>query len=200
VSHQKVDVRRARQGLARLDALLEAYPELREPDAQARLTAWLEEEQRAMTDYAEKTRARVQRMRERRKQAGWLQYELWLDPASAALIDQLKQPGESLSGMVQRALQALAQASVRQNVVTSNDTSKTNGNVTSNAQVRTLSQQQRKAALLPRLLEMKAQGLSLQKIVDQLTREGIQTLTGDGQWHKRTIGKLLAKTQDDRIT
>jgi hypothetical protein len=44
MSGRRLDLPRVRQGLARLDALLEAHPELREPDAQARLTAWLEEE------------------------------------------------------------------------------------------------------------------------------------------------------------
>lgn len=44
MSGQGLDLPRVRQGLATLDALLEAHPELREPDAQARLTAWLEEE------------------------------------------------------------------------------------------------------------------------------------------------------------
>jgi hypothetical protein len=37
---RRLDLARVRQGLATLDALLEAHPELCEPDAQARLTAW----------------------------------------------------------------------------------------------------------------------------------------------------------------
>jgi hypothetical protein len=44
MSGQRLDLPRIRQGFATLDALLEAHPELREPDAQARLMAWLEEE------------------------------------------------------------------------------------------------------------------------------------------------------------
>jgi hypothetical protein len=44
MSGQDLDLPRVRQGLATLDTLLEAHPELREPDAQTRLTAWLEEE------------------------------------------------------------------------------------------------------------------------------------------------------------
>ena len=44
-----MDLRRVQQGLARLDALLKVHPELREPEAQARLTAWLAQEQRPMT-------------------------------------------------------------------------------------------------------------------------------------------------------
>jgi hypothetical protein len=44
MSGRRLDLSRVWRGLAALDALLEAHPELREPDAQARLTAWLEEE------------------------------------------------------------------------------------------------------------------------------------------------------------
>jgi hypothetical protein len=54
-----------------------------------------------------KARARVQRLRERRKQAGWQPYELWLPPDTAAVLAQLKQPGESLHDVVCRALLAL---------------------------------------------------------------------------------------------
>jgi hypothetical protein len=54
-----------------------------------------------------KARARVQRLRERRKQAGWQPYELWLPPDTAAVLAQLKQPGESLHDVVHRALLAL---------------------------------------------------------------------------------------------
>jgi DNA-binding MarR family transcriptional regulator len=48
MSPRLIDFRRVRKGLARLQALVDAYPELREPEAQARLMAWLaaEEEQR----------------------------------------------------------------------------------------------------------------------------------------------------------
>jgi hypothetical protein len=113
MSPRPIDLTRAKAGLARLDALLEAHPELREPEAQARLTAWLEEEQRGMRARKGKqtgdvkTRARVQRLRERRKQTGWVQHELWLDPESAARSAKLRQPAESLTDVVRRALRAL---------------------------------------------------------------------------------------------
>jgi hypothetical protein len=55
----------------------------------------------------EKARARVQRMRERRKQAGWQPYELWLPPNSAALLAELKAPGEAVHDTIGRALRAL---------------------------------------------------------------------------------------------
>ena len=50
-----LDLAQVRHSLARLDALLAAHPELRSPDAQARLTAWLREEhQRPMDRHKEK--------------------------------------------------------------------------------------------------------------------------------------------------
>lgn len=110
MSPRSIDLQRAR---VRLEALVDAYPELREPEAQARLTAWLEKEQRTMTGRKGKPKgdttagARMQRMRERRKQAGWQPYELWLPPDTAAVLAQLKQPGESLHDVVHRALLAL---------------------------------------------------------------------------------------------
>jgi hypothetical protein len=45
VSGRKINLQPVRDGLARLDALVEAYPELRSPEARARMAAWLEEEQ-----------------------------------------------------------------------------------------------------------------------------------------------------------
>jgi hypothetical protein len=113
MSPRPIDLIRAKAGLGRLDALLEAHPELREPEAQARLTAWLAEEQRTMAQPQRRkrgdpqTRARMQRLREKRKQAGWQQYELWLDPDAVGLLEQLKQPGESLSDLISRALLTL---------------------------------------------------------------------------------------------
>jgi hypothetical protein len=113
MSPRPIDLRRVREGLARLEALFAAHPELREPEAQARLMAWLEKEPRPMTPRKgkpkgdAKARARVQRLRERRKQAGWQPYELWLPPDTATLLTQLKEPGEALHDTVGRALQAL---------------------------------------------------------------------------------------------
>jgi len=45
-----LDLAQVRQCLARLDVLLAAHPELRSPDVQARLAAWLQEEQQRTMD------------------------------------------------------------------------------------------------------------------------------------------------------
>jgi hypothetical protein len=188
MSPRPIDLRRARAGLARLDALLDTYPELREPEAQARLADWLEREQRTMTSRKgkkgdEKARARVQRLRERRKQAGWQPFELWLPPDAAALLTELKQPGEALHTTIERALLALQAQGAES--VTSNVTSIFTGD--------TLHPAQYKAAMLARLRAMDEEGLSRQKMADRLNSEGAPTLTGRGRWHKGTIGDLLAQ-------
>jgi hypothetical protein len=114
-----IDLRRVQQGLAQLDALVDAHPELREPTAQARLTAWLEEEPRGVLAKGKqtgdvKTRARMQRLREKRKQAGWRQHEIWLDPDTVARVARVKQPSESLRSVIRRALLALEAGDVPQ--------------------------------------------------------------------------------------
>jgi len=52
---------------------------------------------------------------------------------------------------------------------------------------------QRKAALVARLRALKAQGLSLQAIANQLNLEQVPTLSGTGHWQKGTVGNLLAE-------
>jgi hypothetical protein len=48
-----------------------------------------------------------------------------------------------------------------------------------------------KAALVARLHQMRASGLSLAQIASQLQAEGLPTLSGKGQWQKGTVDKLL---------
>ena len=50
---------------------------------------------------------------------------------------------------------------------------------------------QGKAALVARLHQMRASGLSLSQIAGQLQAEGLPTLSGKGQWQKGTVDKLL---------
>jgi hypothetical protein len=187
MSPRPIDLRHAR---VRLQALVDTYPELQDPKAQDRLTAWLAQEQRTMTGRKgkpkgdEKARARVQRLRERRKQAGWQPYELWLPPDTAARLSELKQPGEALHDTVGRALQALqSQDAQGGQAVTSNVTSSVAGN--------TLSYDERKLALLARMRAMQSEGLTLQAIADQLNQEGMPTLSHKGTWKKGTVYNLL---------
>jgi hypothetical protein len=179
MSPRPIDLRRVRAGLARLQALVDAYPELREPETQARLTAWLEKEERTMTGQKDKPKGdttayvRMQRMRERRKQAGWQPYELWLDPETSALLSELKQSGEALHTLVRRALRALAREEQGDHAG------------------ETLSPVQRKAAVLTRLWAMEDEGLSHQAMANRLNAEHEPTLSRRGQWQAGTVGKLL---------
>ena len=50
-----------------------------------------------------------------------------------------------------------------------------------------------KVALLHRLREMRAAGMSLQAMADRLNAEGLPTSSGHWHWQKGTIGKLLAQ-------
>jgi hypothetical protein len=56
---------------------------------------------------------------------------------------------------------------------------------------------QRKAALLTRLRELKAQGLTLQAMANRLNNEGVPTISGKGTWQKGTIGNLLAQAEEN---
>ena len=49
----------------------------------------------------------MQRLRDKRKQAGMKAYELWLDPDTAVVLAQLKHPGESLTCVIRRAILTL---------------------------------------------------------------------------------------------
>jgi hypothetical protein len=50
---------------------------------------------------------------------------------------------------------------------------------------------QRKAALVARLRELKAQGLTYEAIANQLNVERVPTISGRGHWTGGTVGKLL---------
>jgi hypothetical protein len=107
-------------------------------------------------------------MRARRLAQGWSCYELWLPPADAARLAELKQPGESLTGVVGRALRALQAPAATG-----------------------LSPKARKVALLARVRALRAAGQSLDAIAQQLNAEGVPTLSGNGVWRAGVISNLL---------
>lgn len=113
--------------------------------------------------------ARKQRLRQRRKAEGWQPYEGWLRPDTAALVAELKQPGEGLNDLVDRALRHLK------------------GQAAADP-----SPQARKAALVARLWAMATdEKLSHQAIADRLNESGEPTVTGWGRWWAGTVGNLL---------
>ena len=50
---------------------------------------------------------RKQRLRQRRREAGWKAYEVWLDATERDVLEKLRQPGESIDAVLQRALRGL---------------------------------------------------------------------------------------------
>jgi DNA-binding NarL/FixJ family response regulator len=119
---------------------------------------------------------RAKRLRAKRKAKHWQSFELWLSPDSAALLTELKQPRESLSKVVDRALRNLR---------------------TQDDQLLFLNPVKRRAAIMARLLEMSASGLSNQQIADQLNGARIPTLSGEGQWDRKTIQRLLKQAEEE---
>jgi len=95
------------------------------------------------------------------------------DAETSALAEKLQQPGETLHDVIHRVLRAAAHQGDHAG--------------------ETLSPVQRKAALMPRLRAMRAQGLTYQAIADQLNAEREPTLSGRdaGGWKKGTVYNLL---------
>jgi hypothetical protein len=168
------------------------------------------------------TRERMQRLRKKRKDQDEKAMEIWLDPASQGRLVRLRQPGESVSAVIRRALVALdthaahgypsasGQPGTRDEPgrhpreerreplpqptpETGDITSNVTSNVTSGTLRDLANPLLRKAAVLKRLRAMQAEGLSLQAMANRLNAERIPTLSVKGQWQKGTIGNLLAQ-------
>jgi Recombinase len=118
--------------------------------------------------------ARKRRYRQKRRAGHLKAYEVWLP---TALVDELRQPEETMNALVARALAALRQQAP--------------GTVTAAE----LDPGQRKAALVARIQAMDAAGLTLQAIADRLHAEQVPTLSGKGRWQKGTVGNLLAEAK-----
>jgi excisionase family DNA binding protein len=95
------------------------------------------------------------------------------DADTLALAEKLRQPGESLSAVVRRALCTLAY------------------DAQGGHAGETLNYDERKPAVLTRLWAMQDEGQSHQAMATQLNTEGVPTLSRRGQWQAGTVGKLL---------
>jgi hypothetical protein len=146
------------------------------------------------------SQTRMKRLRETRKRQGEKAVEVWLDPPSQVRLERVRQPGESVSAVIRRALTTLMDEEIREegngNEPVTSDMVQEKPSVTSAQSIITsdsMNPLQRKAALLARLRAMKAAGLSLQAIATQLNVEGVPTISGKGQWQKGTVSNLLAQ-------
>jgi Recombinase len=152
-------------------------------------------------------RDRMREFRWRRQKQGIGQKTVWLDQDSLdCLYGLCVRSGETSSQVVQRALRLLdAQETASppppprpstppvtsDTTVTSDVTSDTRPALDPAPTMRT--PQDRKAAMVARLQQMKTTGMRLQAIATQLNAEGVPTLSGRGRWLAGTISNLLAE-------
>jgi hypothetical protein len=114
---------------------------------------------------------RQRRLRTKRRQEGWEQYELWLPARTAGRLVDIRQPGESLHQLIERLLDAFE----------------------SKGQAG-LSYEERFPVLMERIWVMREEEKRThQAIADRLNAEHEPTLSGRGTWDAGTVGKLLKK-------
>jgi hypothetical protein len=121
---------------------------------------------------------RKRKFRRERKASGMKAFEVWLLPE---MVEQLKQPHESVSQLMARALTTMAALQAQDTPGPAHRAGDA------------MSADERKAAVLPRLRAMQAQGLTLQEMVNQLYAEGVRTPTGKDRFSKGTLGNWLAQ-------
>jgi len=172
-------------------AILRDHPEIRERTARLLVANPSPAELHALQPGRHDSTPRKRRLRERRRQAGWQNYLIWLSPEGQAAMQALRHDGETTDAFFNRALvtlQALSESSPEPSPDLSS-----HGEAVDGGPHLEMSPVQRKALLTKRLRELKAQGLTLQAIANQLNQEGVPTISGKGTWKKGTIGNLLAE-------
>jgi hypothetical protein len=159
-------------------------------------------------------------LRLRHKRSGDKSYLLWLSPTTQARLARLKREGETLAQLVDRALSALegvAQSVAEQREIVAKPVAKQQPEDRQRLEVwvpddlvdslRTfllggvaqfVAQQRESVAnsvaeqrLIAQAAEPRAQGLSWEEIARQWNAEGVPTLSGKGQWHRKTITRLV---------
>ena len=135
-------------------------------------------------------KTRKQRMRERRQQAGLKAELVWLTPEAQAAMAALRQPGETIDAVVNRALitlQGLTQAGAP------HVPSRGPSHVPSPTE--RPSYETYRATILQRIAALRAQQspVSWQQIADAFNQEGLATLSGRGKWDKSTVASLWKK-------
>jgi hypothetical protein len=117
---------------------------------------------------------RKRRLRAKRRQEGWEQYELWLPARTAGRLADIRRPGEPWHALIDRLLDAWERKGPPG-----------------------LSYEERFPVLMARIWAMRIdEKLSHQAIADRLNAEHEPTLSGGkGQWQAGTVGKLLAQAK-----
>jgi hypothetical protein len=183
------------EAVQRLIEIVQAHPEIVERTARLLAAEPTETTLVALQNRGQhESTPRKTRLRERRRQAGMQNYLIWLTPAGQAAMQALRHAGETTDAFFNRVLvtlQALSESSPVASPVS--PAHREDAGDDHHPEVSPL---QRKASLLKRLRDMKAQKLSLQAIANELNREGVPTISGKGQWQKGTIGNLLAEAEN----
>jgi len=149
-------------------AILRDHPEIRERTARLLIANPSPAELHALQPGQGRDRhdstPRKTRLRERRRQAGWQNYLIWLTPEGQAAMQALRYAGETTDAFFNRALvtmQALSESSPVPSPIQPSHREQAG-----DEQHPDMSRVQRKASLIKRLRELKAQGMSLQSIAN----------------------------------
>jgi hypothetical protein len=154
---------------------------------------------------------RSQNLRQRHKAEGDKSCLLWLSPTTQARLARLKQEGETLAQLFDRALEALESVAkpvaerqpedrqrvevwVPDDLVDSLRAFLLGGVANSVAQQREEKDRQDVPAELPlvaQVEELRKQGVSFRDIARRWNAKGIPTPSGRGQWHGATVGRLV---------
>jgi hypothetical protein len=163
---------------------------------------------------------RSQDLRRRHKADGDKSYLLWLSPAAQAHLARLKREGETLTQLVDRALEALEDVAksvankqpedrqrlevwVPDDLVDSLRAFLLGGVANSVAKqheivANSVADQRERVAkpvaqqrLVAQAEELRGQGVSLRDIARRWNAEAVPTLTGKGQWHGASVARLV---------
>jgi hypothetical protein len=152
---------------------------------------------------------RSQDLRRRHRESGDKSYLLWLSPATQARLTRLKQEGETLAQLFDRALSALegvansvaerqpedrhrVEVWVPDDLVDSLRAFLLGGVANSVAQQREgVAKPVAQQRLVAQVEELRKQGVSFRDIARRWNAKGIPTPSGRGQWHGATVGRLV---------
>jgi hypothetical protein len=154
---------------------------------------------------------RSRNLRRRHRERGDKSYLLWLSPTTQARLSRLKQEGETLAELIDRALEALEGVAksvaqqqpqdrqrlevwVPDDLVDSLRAFLLGGVAQSVAQQRESvanSVAEQRTRLIAQAEKLRKQELSWAEIARRWNAKGVPTLSGEGQWHRKTIARMV---------
>jgi hypothetical protein len=172
---------------------------------------------------------RSRNLRRRHRESGDKSYLLWLSPTTQARLARLKQEGETLAELIDRALEALegvansvaqqqpqdrqrleiwvpddlvdslrafllggvAQSVAQQRARVANSVADQREAVANLVAQQRVAKSVAKKRLIAQAEELLKQGLSCEEIAQRWNAEGVPTLSGRGQWFRRTISRMV---------